>query len=78
MKEIKAVSTAAAPAAIGPYSQAVRAGDVLAYFHTNDERAIPEAAERFVNALSICTDAPAARREVYAYVDANGMTEFDQ
>lgn len=29
MKEIKAVSTAAAPAAIGPYSQAVRAGDVL-------------------------------------------------
>lgn len=29
MNEIKAVSTAAAPAAIGPYSQAVRAGDVL-------------------------------------------------
>ena len=29
MNEIKAISTANAPAAIGPYSQAVRAGDFL-------------------------------------------------
>lgn len=64
------ISTSSAPAAIGPYSQAISAGDFL--FVSGQTGLLPSSGEVPGNTIEI--QAEQCCRNVRAILDANGMT----